>query len=280
MAKKTLILAAALPFFLCSCNINSESLPPESTDASTSAYTDGVIDEPEPPFTETMEPAPQENELSPVDPLAALEITPSDYFTPGVWTSTYTDDTGNFYIFDEDGIHGELIPMADAEGVDFVYSINGSHMTMYVGEERMPYNTELETTDEGHIIIHMTYLGTQDELEYLSGLSSENFTFYPAKKLAALAENYYKQQTGRELAGIEYYIIENDMVVLNLYTTDENGWRKDVESYTVSMFSAAGWSSISCEPVDLSEAAGESTEPFQQSIEDDIQDIVDVSEQF
>ena len=280
MNKKTFILAAALPIFLCSCSDNPESLPPESTDTSNSAYTDEYVGEPELPFTETMEPAPQENELSPADPLVSLDIKPSDYFTPGVWTSTYTDDTGNFYIFDEDGIHGELIPMADAEGVSFVYSINGSKMTMYVGEELMPYNAELETIANGHVIIHMTFLGTQDELEHLSGVSSENFTFYPAKKLATLAESYYRQQTDQELAGVEYYITENDMVVINLYTTDENGWRKDVESYTVSMFSAAGWSSIYCEPIDLSAAAEEISEPEQQSVVDDIPDIIDESEQF
>ena len=175
--KKILPLIAALPFVLCSCSDNSE-LPPspatiEETAEYTTAYTEAEI-----LFTETMEDIPPEHELSPADPLNALDIQPSDYFKPGVWTSTYTDDTGNFYIFDEDGLHGRFIPMADAEGVDFTYSIDGSSMTMFVGEELTPYSAELETTGEGHVIIHMTFLGTEYELIYLSGISSEDFSFY------------------------------------------------------------------------------------------------------
>lgn len=267
--KKIFAITASLLFILCSCSTDTESIPQSLTVEVTEIF----HTEQEPPFTETMEEIPQEHELFPADPLESLNIKPSDFFTPGVWTSTYTDDTGNFYIFDKDGIHGEIIPMSDAEGMGFSYSINGNKMTMYVGEELTPYNAELEKISEGHVIIHMTYLGTQDELVYLSGISAENFSFYPSKKLSVLAERYYMQQTGTELAGIECNIIENDMVVLNLYITDENGWRKDVESYTVSMFTASGWSSITCEPIDLRAAYEESDEPISQPAEDDIPDI-------
>ena len=219
-----------------------------------------------------MEPLPPENELSPADPLEALEIIPSGVIKPGVWLSSYTDDTGNFYIFNEDGIHGRFIPIADAEGVDFIYTIDGSSMTLYVGEELTPYNADLEVIDEEHIIIHMTFLGTQDELTYMAGLSSEGFSFYPAKKLAALAQEYYEQQTGQKIVGVDYRMYTGDMVVLNLYVHDRNGWRSDVESYTISMFTAKGWSSISCEPVDLSSVKLTSTE--EQTISDDIPDVI------
>lgn len=271
--KRFLPLIAALPLVLCSCSDNSEMPPSPATVEETAEDSTAVYKEAEIPFTETMEDIPLEHELSPADPLGALDIQPSGYFKPGVWTSSYTDDTGNFYIFDEDGLHGRFIPMADAEGVDFTYSIDGSSMTMFVGEELTPYSAELETTDEGHIIIHMTFLGTEDELTYLSGISSENFSFYPGKKLAAMAEKYYEQQTGQELVGVEYIITENDMVILNLYVHDENGWRRDVESYTVSMFSAAGWSSISCEPIDLSTVDMQSAE-VETTTGDDIQDVI------
>ncbi len=279
--RKRVVLLAALPFILCSCADNYESAPDTLTIEQTAEPTSEIHTEPELPFSETMEEMPQEHELSPADPLKHLDIQPSDYFKPGVWTSTYTDDTGNFYIFDDDGIHARLIPMADAEGVDFTYSIDGSRMTMYVGEELTPYNAELETTDEGHVIIHMTFLGTQDELIYMSGISAEGFTFYPTRKLSAMAERFYEQQTGQKLAGIECKITEDDMVVLNLYVHDENGWRLDVESYTVSMFSAAGWSSISCEPVDLSTVELLATGESEQTGADDIPDIVapDITEE-
>lgn len=169
--------------FLCSCSMNNEfsEVQPgteEHVNMSTAEETVEV------PFNGTMEPIPDEQELSPAEPLKGLNIQPSDYFTPGVYTSEYTDDTGNFYIFNTDGLHGKLIPMADAEGVDFTYSINGDSMTMYVGEELTPYQAELERTDHDTVIIHMTFLGTQDELTYLSGVSADNFTFYPARRLS------------------------------------------------------------------------------------------------
>ena len=267
--KRFLPLFAVLPFVLCSCSNNTESVPVPATMEATSEE-QSFYTEPEIPFSETMEEITQE--LTVADPLEFLDIQPSYYFTPGVWTSSYTDDTGNFYIFDKDGLHGRFIPMADAEGVDFTYSIEGSSMTMYVGEELTPYSAELEYIDEGHVIIHMMFLGTQDELTYLSGISAEGFSFYPGKKLAAMAEKYYEQQTGQELVGVEYIIAENDMVVLNLYIHDENGWRFDVESYTVSMFSAAGWSSISCEPVDLSTVELVTVE--EQPVVNDVPDVL------
>lgn len=259
-----------IPILLCGCNGTPSETPvftDESSDDTLEAYSV------ETPFSSTMEDIPDENELSLADPLDNLDITPSDYFTPGVWTSQNTDDTGNFYIFDEDGIHGRIIPMADADGVDFVYSINENRMTMYVGEEFTPYNATLERTDEGHVVICMTFLGTQDELTFLSGVSAGNFSFYPAARLAKMAEMYYAQQTGTELAGVEYLIEDNDMVVLNLWVKDQNGWRSDVESYTVSMFSAKGWSSITYDDIDLSSVIIEVTD--EQLPEDDIQDIIE-----
>ena len=88
-----------------------------------------------------------------------------------------------------------------------------------------------------------------------------------------MAEMYYTQQTGTELAGVEYLIEDNDMVVLNLWVKDQNGWRSDVESYTVSMFSAKGWSSITYDDIDLSSVSIEVTD--EQLPEDDIQDIIE-----
>lgn len=262
--------AVILPLLLCGCSGTPSEMPVYTEDPS---YPSVEVDTAEIPFSGTIEDIPDEEELTPADPADSLDITPSDYFTPGVWTSLNTDDTGNFYIFDEDGIHGRIIPMADADGVDFLYSINGSQMTMYVGEEFTPYNAALERTDEGHVIITMTFLGTQDELTFLSGVSAGDFTFYPAARLARMAEEYYTNQTGTKLAGVEYLIEENDMVVLNLWVRDQNGWRSDVESYTVSMFSAKGWSSISYEDIDLSTVSIEVT--AEQLPEDDIQDIVE-----
>lgn len=257
------------PLLLCGCNTTERETLPQTAEA-TADTRETTSDEA--PFTGTMDEIGDE-ELSPADPVQSLNITPSDYFTPGVWTSLNTDDTGNFYIFDQDGLHGRMIPMADADGIDFTYSIDGSTMTMYVGEEFTPYNAELERTDEGHVIIHMTFLGTQDELTFLSDVSAGDFTFYPAARLAKMAENYYKAQTGKDLAGVEYLISENDMVVLNLWVKDENGWRRDVDSYTVSMFTASGWSSITYDDVDLSGYQPEV--PTEEVPEDDIPDIVE-----
>ncbi len=262
------------PLLLCGCSGTAEEIPPQTNTNTTEAQpqTEEFISA-ETPFSDTIEEAPDEEDLTLADPLDDLEITPSDYFAPGVWTSINTDDTGNFYIFDEDGIHGRIVPMSDADGVDFAYSISGSNMKLYVGEEFTPYSAELERTDEGHVIIHMTYLGTQDELTLLSGVSAGDFNFYPAARLAEMAKIYYKQQSGTEPVGVEYIISENDMVVLNLWVSDENGWRSDVESYTVSMFTAAGWSSITYEDIDLSlieiDAATEDIP------DDDIPDVVE-----
>lgn len=271
MKKPIILILAAMTLSLCSCS-NEIEQQPEVFTAEPSAEVTTVYIETEPPFSDTMEPLPPENELSPADPLEALEIIPSGVIKPGVWLSSYTDDTGNFYIFNEDGIHGRFIPIADAEGVDFIYTIDGSSMTLYVGEELTPYNADLEVIDEEHFIIHMTFLDTQDELTYMAGLSSEGFSFYPAKKLAALAQEYYEQQTGQKIVGVDYRMYTGDMVVLNLYVHDRNGWRSDVESYTISMFTAKGWSSISCEPVDLSSVKLTSTE--EQTISDDIPDVI------
>lgn len=269
--KKILPLTTLIPLLLCGCAGDNAIPEPLIVTAEASAETIAAESSEEPEFSGTLEELPPEAEFSPADPLSSLNIQPSDYFTPGVYTSSYTDDTGNFYIFDPDGMHGRLIPMADAEGVDFTYSITGNQMTMYVGEELTPYSAELETTDEGHIIIHMTYLGTSDELEYLKDTPADGFSFYPARKLAQLAKKYYTDQTGQELMGVESYIHEGDLVVLNLYTADENGWRSDVESYTVSMFSAKGWSSVTFDDIDLSGVT--LTEEAQPQISDDIADI-------
>lgn len=272
--KKMLPVLFLLPL-LCSCGANNAVETPSESSESVGIVLETaeavMAETTEAEFSGTLEAVPSEDELSDAQPLDALDITPSDYFKAGVWTSSYTEDIGNFYIFDEDGIHGKLIPMADAEGVDFVYSINGDKMTMYVGEELTPYSAELEMIDEEHIIIHMTYLGTQDELEFMPGYSADSFSFYPAKKLAELAEKYYTEKTGTELMGAEYYIHEGELVVVNLYVADENGWRSDVESYTLSMFSAKGWSSITLEEIDLS--AVEMTEDAAVSVDDNIQDI-------
>lgn len=268
---KRMIIALALPLFLCGCSeTNSEiqTISEETVEASVQASTEEFE------FLATMEDIPDEQELYPADPLDTLNITPSDYFTPGIWTSENSDDTGNFYIFDEDGIHGKMIPMADADGIDFAYSISGSNMTMYVGEELTPYSAELERTSEDHVIIHMTFLGTQDELTYLSAVPESGFTFYPAARLAQMAEKYYFNKTGITLAGSEYSIAENDMVVIDLWVLDENGWRSDVESYTVSMFTAVGWSSITFDEIDLSVIA--TTETTEETLpEDDIPDIIE-----
>lgn len=264
-------LFAAFAAMICGCSDSTELPSGEAVTTEETAVTERQTDETE--FNGTIEPLPDINELSPADPLEALDIKPSDYFTPGVWTSTYTDNTGNFYIFDEDGLHGQIIPMADADGMDFAYSISGSSMTMFVGEELTPYNAELERTEEGHIIIHMTYLGTQDELEYLSGISADGFKFYPARRLAKMAESFYKSRTGITPAGVEYKLTDDDMVVLDLWVKDENGWRKDVESYTVSMFTAAGWSSISFEEIDLSGEDTGTEGAAAPGADDDIPDI-------
>ena len=156
--------------------------------------------------------------------------------------------------------------------MDFTYSINGDSMTMYVGEELTPYQAELERTDHDTVIIHMTFLGTQDELTYLSGVSADNFTFYPARRLSQLARKYYEDKTGVKLAGVEFKIIEGDMVVLNLWIPDENGWRRDVDSFTVSMFSAKGWSSITYDDIDLSTVVLEKDEPISTN-DADVQDV-------
>lgn len=268
--KKYLSIAALFPVLLCGC-AGGSTIQEILMTAEVTADTVVLASTEEPEFSGTLEELPPTEEFSPADPLDKLNIQPSDYFKPGVYTSSYTDDTGNFYIFDPDGIHGRLIPMADAEGVDFTYSITGNQMTMYVGEELTPYSAELETTDEGHIIIHMTYLETSDELEYLRDVSPDGFSFYPAKKLAQLARKYYERQTGRELMGTEYYIHQGDLVVVNLYVADENGWRSDVDSYTLSMFNAKGGSSITYEDIDLS--AVTLTEEASLQTSDDIPDI-------
>lgn len=268
-------IAATLTIFLCGCT----ATPMESVTVTTveSAESSAEAESVEIPFNGTMDVSPDISDLTPADLLESLNITPSDYFTPGVWTSLNTDDTGNFYIFDEDGIHARMIPMADADGVDFAYSVNGNSMTMYVGEEMTPYNATLERTDSGTVIIHMSYLGTQDELTFLSEISADGFSFYPAARLADLADKYYTSQTGKELAGVEYLIAENDMVVLNLWVKDQNGWRSDVESYTVSMFTARGWSSITYDDIDLSSVEAE--QATVEAAEDDIPDIVEETAQ-
>lgn len=261
MKFKSLAVLTVLPIiFLCSCSMNSE-IPEILPTAEESAEVTEEFQSVELPFSGTMESLPGEQELSPADPLAALDIQPSDYFTPGVYTSDYTDDTGNFYIFSSDGIHGQFIPMSDAEGVDFTYTIDGNEMTLFVGEELTPYQAQLERTEEGTIIIHMTFLGTQDELKYLSGVSADTFTFYPASRLARMAKKYYEDTTGVKLVGADYRIVLNDMVAVNMWVNDENGWRSDVDSYTVSMFTAKGWSSITYDEIDLSGVALEADEP-------------------
>lgn len=268
-------IAAALPIFLCGCSgTHTESVTVSTIE---SAETSNEAESVEIPFTGTMDVSPDIEDLTPADLLESLDITPSDYFTPGVWTSLNTDDTGNFYIFDEDGIHARMIPMADADGVDFAYSITGSSMTMYVGEEMTPYSATLERTDSGAVVIHMSYLGTQDELTFLAGVSADGFNFYPAARLAKMAEKYYTSQTGTEIAGVEYLIAENDMVVLNLWVKDQNGWRSDVESYTISMFTAHGWSSITYDEIDLSAV---NLEQFtEEAAEDDIPDMIEETSQ-
>lgn len=271
MKKPIILTLAAMALSLCSCS-NEIEQQPEVFTAEPSAEVTTVYIETEPPFSETMEELPPENELSPADPLEALQFKPSGVIKPGVWLSSYTDDTGNFYIFKEDGIHGRFIPIADAEGVDFTYIIDGSGMTLYVGEELTPYDAELEIIDEDNLIIHMTFLGTQDELTYMAEMSPDGFSFYPAKMLAALAREYYEQQTGQKIVGVDYRMYTGDMVVLNLYVHDRNGWRSDVESYTVSMFTAKGWSSVSCEPVDFSSVKLPTTE--EHTVADDIPDVV------
>lgn len=266
-------LSAVLPLLLlCSCSMNNE-IPEEIPQTMEPIYTSTAEETSELPFTYTIEALPGEQELSPADPLKALDLKPSDYFTPGVYTSEYTDDTGNFYIFDGDGLHGKLIPMADAEGVDFTYSIDGERMTLYVGEELTPYRAELEKTDHDTIIIHMTFLGTQDELTYLSGVSADNFTFYPARRLAQLSKKYYEDKTGIKLEGVEFKIIESDMVVVNMWVCDENGWRSDVDSFTLSMFTAKGWSSITYDEIDLSAVIIENDAPV-STVDADIQDVI------
>ena len=71
--------------------------------------------------------------------------------------------------------------------------------------------------------------------------------------------------------GVEYYIHQGDLVVLNLYVADQNGWRNDVDSYTLSMFSAKGWSSITYDDIDLS--AVTLTEEAAPQTSDDVPDI-------
>ena len=275
--KKTAIIAAILPLILCSCAKNENAPLPQT--AEELEYTVEATQEPDLTFDATMESDPALHEVVPADPLASLGIQPSDFFTPGVWTSLNSDDAGNFYIFDEDGMHGRLIPMSDSDGVDFTYSIKGTDMTMYVGEDLTPYSASLEKTDDSHVTIHMTFLGTSDELTYLSGMSAEGFTFYPARKLSELAERYYYLETGIKPAGVEYIFIENDMLVLNIWVRDSNGWRSDVESYTVNMFTAAGWSSITFEDIDLSTVPPAATEEAALSATDDIADMIESSEQ-
>lgn len=274
--KKYAIAAIALPLILCSC-ADSESVPLPQT-AEEIEYTTEATCEPDLTFDATMESEPALHEVAPADPLGSLGIEPSDYFTPGVWTSLNSDDVGNFYIFDEDGMHGRLIPMSDSDGVDFTYSISGTSMTMYVGEELTPYSASLEKTDDSHVTIHMTFLGTNDELTYLSGISAEGFTFYPARRLAELAERHYYLETGIKPAGVEYLFHSDDMVVLNIWVRDSNGWRKDVESYTVNMFTAAGWSSITFEDIDLSSVPPETTEEASSAFTDDVADITETAE--
>ena len=95
--------------FLCSCSMNNEfsEVQPGTEEHVTMSTAEETV---EVPFNGTMEPIPDEQELSPAEPLKGLNIQPSDYFTPGVYTSEYTDDTGNFYIFNTDGLHGKLSP--------------------------------------------------------------------------------------------------------------------------------------------------------------------------
>ena len=62
------------------------------------------------------------------------------------------------------------------------------------------------------------------------------------------------------------------MVVLNLWIPDENGWRHDVDSFTVSMFSAKGWSSITYDDIDLSTVVLEKDEPISTN-DADVQDV-------
>ncbi len=272
MTKFTTRLAAGLlPLILCGCAGGYESVPTvEITSEETSLCTAETTEE---IFAATIEALPQPHELSPADPLEALNIDPSDYFKPGVWSSTTSEKSGNFYVFDEDGIHGELIPMSDADGVSFAYSISGSSMTMFVGDELTPYNAELEKTDDGSVIIHMTYLGTHDELKYLWEVPEGGFTFYPSKELADKAEKYYTDLTGTELAGVDYHIDKDDMVIIDLWVKDENGWREDVESYTMSMFTGSGWSSVTRERIDLSEVELDEKEETVDASDDNVQDI-------
>ena len=78
---------------------------------------------------------------------------------------------------------------------------------------------------------------------------------------------------------MEYIFIENDMLVLNIWVRDSNGWRSDVESYTVNMFTAAGWSSITFEDIDLSTVPPAATEEAALSATDDIADMIESAEQ-
>lgn len=71
------------PLLLCGCNTTERETLPQTAEA-TADTRETTSDEA--PFTGTMDEIGYE-ELSPADPVQSLSITPSDYFTPGVWTS-------------------------------------------------------------------------------------------------------------------------------------------------------------------------------------------------
>ena len=100
--KRFFPFAVLLPLLFCGCaGDNAVHELPMTVEVTVESV---VYSTEEPEFRGTLEELPPTEEFAPADPLSGLDIQPSDYFKPGVYTSSYTDDTGNFYIFDPDGI--------------------------------------------------------------------------------------------------------------------------------------------------------------------------------
>lgn len=227
-------------------------------------------------FASTIEELPYHAELSPMIPSIEHTIASSDYFRSGVWLSEASEGSCNFYVFYPDGIHGELIPIADADGVAFTYRITGNKMLMLMENSHVPYNAELEKINDNKIVISMVDLGIFDELSYFSEIPEKGFVFYPPSILAKKAGVLFEDTTGVKPAGIDFRLNEDNLVIIDIWVKDSNGWREDIESYTVDMITGCGWSSISFDEIDLSEI--EIIVTSEEAADDNIGDIEEPAE--
>lgn len=251
MKFKTLLLCLALTAaLLTGCQGNqssSEESAPQQAPTETAPKPKPAETTPEP---DSSEQAPAE--IAPEEPFP----TGDTVFQAGTWLGTAEDGTQQYYFFADDGASGQTASLESGMGLGFAYEYADGKAVFHMGgaDDQSPCTVEV-VNDSEHLTLQWEGRGAEN-LEYISSLGAEEFTFYSNDELCEMAITFYAEASGSSREDLTAGAAAEDDAMVTVQVYENLGDHNSTAAwYSVNRFTGQGTDVNTGEAVNLASAA-------------------------